>query len=175
MERIGNSGVTLNLDKCQFSKTSVRFLGQVIDAQGIRPDPDKLEAIKNMRQQENVKEVRRFLGMINQMSKFAPHLSEISKPLRDLLSLKYQWTWSDAQEEAFQRIKEDLVSSKVLVLYDHMKEIKVSADASSYGLGAVLEQRSTNGTWRPVAYTSRSMSDTEQRYAQIEREALAVT
>ena len=112
--------------------------------------------------------------MINQMSKFAPHLSEISKPLRDLLSLKYQWTWSDAQEEAFQRIK-DLVSSKVLVLYDHTKEIKVSADASTYCLGAVLEQRSTNGTWRPVAYTSRSMSDTEQRYAEKEREALAVT
>ena len=69
----------------------------------------------------------------------------------------------------------DLVSSKVLVLYDHTREIKVSADASSYGLGAVLEQRSANGTWRPVAYTSRSMSDTEQLYAQIEHEALAVT
>ena len=103
--------------------------------------------------------------MANQLSKFTPNLAEIKKPLRDLLSKKNQWVWSHAQEQAFATVKQALMDSPILALFD---PTTVSADASSYGLGAVLLQTQR----RPVAY---AMAPTETRYAQIEKETLALT
>ena len=113
--------------------------------------------------------------MTTQLSKFTPHLSETTKPLRDLLSTKNTWTWGEPQQKAFQQIKKQLSSTPVLALYHPDRLTTVSADSSSFGLGAVLTQKQPDATWRPVAYCSRSLSNTEQRYAQIEKEALALT
>ncbi len=175
LERIRKAGATLNIDKCEFSRSSVRFLGQIVDGSGIRADPEKVKAIRAMSEPTSVTEVRRFLGMTNQLSKFCPNLAEKAKPLRDLLSKKNQWSWEDPQKQAFSELKEELSSSRVLALYDPERETVVSADASSYGLGAVLVQKQPEGGWRPVAYASRALTDTEQRYTQIEKEALATT
>ena len=122
----------------------------------------------------NVTELRRFLGMVNQLGKFSSHISELTQPLRELLSSKNSWTWGLSQERAFSQVKAELAKPTVLALYDPQAPTKVSSDASSYGLGAVLLQQ-VDSIWRPVAYASRSMSETERRYAQIEKEALAVT
>lgn len=113
--------------------------------------------------------------MVNQLSKFAPNLADETKPLRELLSTKNHWKWDTPQEQAFIRLKDLLSSSEVLALYDPILESTVSADASAYGLGAVLRQRQTDGKLRPVAFISRALTETEQRYAQIEKEALAIT
>ena len=86
LERLQQAKVTLNKDKCKFSVNCVRFLGHIIDNSGIHPDPQKLEAIQMMPTPKSVSDVRRFLGMANQLGKFLPSLAEISKPLRDLLS-----------------------------------------------------------------------------------------
>ena len=97
-------------------------------------------------------------------------------PLRELLSTKNSWSWGPAQEQAFQQVKEELTRPMVLVLYSLQIETKISADSSSYGLGAVLTQRqSANSTWKQVAYASRALTETENRYAQVEKEALACT
>ena len=113
------------------------------------------------------------MGMVNQLGKFSRNLAELSVPLRELLSKKSTWLWGPAQDEAFAHIKEELTRPTVLTLYDPEAPTKISADASSHGLGAVLMQQSES-TWKPVAYASRAMSDTEGHYAQIE-EALATT
>ena len=113
--------------------------------------------------------------MINQLGKFTPHLAEITKPMRDLLSKRNDWTWGHAQQMCFAQLKESLTSAPVLALYNANRETTLSADASSYGLGAVLLQKQPDGELRPVAYASRAMSGVEQRYAQIEKEALATT
>ena len=109
------------------------------------------------------------------MSKFIPNLAEITQPMRELLVKDNLWTWGEPQERAFNHTKEVLTSSPVLALFNPNLETIVSADASSFGLGAVLQQKQPTGHLKPVAYISRSMTTTEQRYAQIEKEALAFT
>ena len=88
LERIQSAGVTLNKEKCEFGKTTIKFLGHIISPEGISPDPQKTIAVKNMKQPSNVSELRRFLGMVNQLGKFSPNIAEFTKPLRDLLSTK---------------------------------------------------------------------------------------
>ena len=113
--------------------------------------------------------------MTNQLSKFSLHLADKTKPLRDLLSNKTHWIWEELQEKAFEEVKKEISRSPTLALFDPTKETIVSADASSYGLGAVLLQIQEDGERRPVAYVSRAMTPTEERYAQIEKETLAIT
>ena len=84
--RLSKAGVTLGRDKCAIDKNSVKFLGQIVDERGVRPDPEKVRAIQQMKSPAIVSELRRFLGMINQQSKFSPHLADQTKPLHDLLS-----------------------------------------------------------------------------------------
>ena len=175
LRRLVQARLTLNKDECRFFQTKVKFLGQLLSASGIESDPEKTAAITKFQKPASVSEVRRFLGMANQLSKFVPHLASMTKPLRDLLTKKNSWSWGPPQQEAFQVVKQALTKSPVLALYDPGLETTVAADASSYGLGAVLRQKQADGTTRPVAYVSRSMSPTEARYAQIEKEALALT
>uniref|UniRef100_A0A3Q4G4G1 ribonuclease H n=1 Tax=Neolamprologus brichardi TaxID=32507 RepID=A0A3Q4G4G1_NEOBR len=174
LQRLEKAGITLNVEKCELSQSKVAFLGHIIADTGISPDPKKTEAITEMTEPINVSELRSFLGMVNQVGKFIPHLAEKDKALRDLLSKKNAWYWGTDQARAFTTLRDALTSPPVLAMYDPNRDIKVSADASSYGLGGVLLQLWEEG-WRPVAYASRSLSPTEQRYAQVEKEALAST
>ena len=175
LERIKAAGITLNAEKCQSSQTQVTFLGHVIDRNGISPDPKKATAILAMKPPSSVTELRRFMGMVNQINKFSPNIAHISKPLRELLSTKNAWMWTVAQEESFNKLKEVLSSPRVLTHYGISAKTKISADASACGLGAVLLQQQANAKLCPVAFASRFMNDSERRYAQIEKETLALT
>ena len=96
------------------------------------------------------------MGMANLLGKFSPNLAELSQPLRELLSPKHSWLWTPRHQEAFTSIKKELAKPTILALYDPLAHFKVSADASSFGLGAVLLQKSDQ-EWKPIAYASRSM------------------
>jgi len=127
-----------------------------------------------MQPPNNVSELIRFLGMANQLGKFSPHLAKISQPMRELLSTRQSWTWGPDQQAALTQVHKELSQPTVLALYDLKAPTKVSADTSSFGLGAVLLQQ-FDDQWKPIAFASRSMTETERRYAQIEKEALATT
>ena len=174
LKRLQQENLTLNLPKCKFHQSRIRFLGHIIDSNGIAPDPRKTQAIQEMSPPHNLSDLRRFMGMVNHLNKFSPNIAELSQPLRELLSPQKAWMWSAAHAEAFAKVKEEISSPRILALYDPEKEAKISADASSYGLGAVLLQLHDTG-WRPVAFASRALSQAESRYAQIEKEALALT
>ena len=161
LQTLQKAGLTLNKQKCHFSQSQVKFLGQIVDKHGICPDPAKVHAIQAVEAPKNVSDIRRFLGLCNHLSKFAPNLAEKSKQLCELLNKSNQWVWEGV-----------LVTSPVLSLFDQSRETVVSADASSYRLGAVLLQRQPDGEFKPISYISRSLTPTEQRYAQIEKEAL---
>ena len=126
------AGVTLNPTKCQFEKTEIKFLGHLISEKGIQPDPDKTAAIAKMPRPTCVQELKRFMGIVNHLSKFSRNLAELSQPLRALLSKNNLWTWDSAQDQAFARIKEEITKPTVLVLYDVKADTKISADTSSY-------------------------------------------
>ena len=158
MHRLKKAKITLNVDKCHFAQSTIKFLGQIVNQDGIQPDPEKVQAVTAMPPPANVPEVRRFMGMVNQLSKFCPQLADKAKPINELLRSKNDWNWGDSQQKSFSLIKKDLS-------YNPEFPTTVSADASSYGLGAILTQKQPTGENRPIAYVSRALTPTEQRYA----------
>lgn len=106
---------------------------------------------------------------MNHLGKFSRKLADLSQPLKKLLSSRNSLIWEEAQEHVFNQMKEELLAPTILALYDPSSETKVSAEALSVGMGAVLLQRSKKGEWRQVVLASRLLSETETRHAQIER------
>ena len=175
LQRFLEAGLTLN-HKCEFSQETVKFLGHIVDTTGVKIDPDKTRAIREFPAPKTITELQRFLGMVNQVGKFLPNFAVVNEPLRALLKKDNGWCWDEPQQRAFEQIKRMLTDfTEVLAHYDPSLPTVIAADASSTGMGAILLQTQKDGHRRPVCYASRSLTETEQRYAVIEKEALAAT
>lgn len=171
--RLEGAGLKLRWEKCSLGVREVRYLGFKIDAQGIHPTSEKVDAIRKAPTPTNVTQLRSYLGLLNFYRRFIPKAADILQPLNDLLKAKTPWNWGEAQEKAFQASKEALIKSKALVHFDGDKPIVVAADSSSYGIGAVLYHR-VGDTEFPVCFSSRTLSSAEKNYSQLEKEALAM-
>ena len=171
LERTREKGIKLNKDKCIIGVTEVNYFGHTLTQEGIRPDPNKVKAIREMVSPQSKAELETILGMVTYLSKFAPRLSEITAPLRQLLKEDSEFVWDSNHDVAFQRMKDLLTQEPgpVLTYFDHTKEVKLQTDASNCGLGAVLLQGE-----KPVAYASKALNQTEENYATIEKELYAV-
>ena len=167
--RCRQHNLKLQLKKCRFFLQELPWLGHVIGQGVLKPDPNKIEAIVDMPDPSCPADLVRLLGMVTYLDKFCKDLAALTRPLRDLLKTDAAWIWEEPQKAVLSKLKCALSSLPVLRLFDHSLPVTVSVDASPVGIGAVLLQ---NG--QPVAYSSTSLTATQKRYFQIEKELLAV-
>jgi len=171
--RLRNAHLRLNPDKCRFCFDQLRYLGHIIDREGIRTDPEKISAVANWPDPRTVKQIRQFIGMASWYRRFIANFSTITAPLTNLTKKNARWVWGPDQNEAFLTIKEKLTSAPVLACPDFARRFYLQTDASTSGLGTVLTQQYDDGE-RVVAYASRTLNSAEKNYSATELECLAV-
>ena len=162
-------GLVFNLEKCDIKKPEIKFFGLIYSANGVRPDQEKVKSVEAITAPTNAKELQQFLGIATYMAPFIPNLSTLTSPLRELMKQDRQYEWLMAHQKAFDNIKKVICEEVTLAYFDPSKDTVIQVDASQKGLGAALMQDS-----KPICFASKSLTDTEQRYANIERELLAV-
>lgn len=163
----------LNPDKCEFLRPEVSFLGHKCTAEGLLPDPKKIAAVKNYPRPKDKAEIKRFVAFANYYRRFIRDFSGIVQPLTKLTSKRVEFCWTNAQEEAFQKIKQYLITPPILRYPDFSREFTVTVDASQYACGGVLSQN-FDGEDLPITYISRTFKKGELNKPVIEKELLAI-
>ena len=175
LQRLQEHNLTLNINKCKFLKQNLEFFGFLFTAEGTQPDPKKVSAFVESKPPKSVSEVRSYLGMANYSAQFIENFATISEPLRKLTCKDAKFEWGTEQQKAYETLKTALLKSPVMSYFDINKETMIHIDASPVGLSAILSQRSKGSTESHIiAYASKSLTATEKRYSQTEKEALAI-
>ena len=169
LDRARACGLKLNWNKLKLHAESLSYMGHTLSARGLQADTGKIAAIEKMPPPGDVKAVQRLLGMSTFLSRYVPTFSEITAPIRALLNSKNEFLWTQIHDEAFKKLKSLLTSNTVLQFYDANKPVTLQCDSSQFALGAVMLQAN-----KPVAYASRALSKSEESWAQIEKELLAI-
>ena len=173
LERLRQYNVKVNLEKCQWMVKEVKYLGHILTREGIKPNTDKIKAIIEAPEPQNVTQLKSFIGMVMYYSKFLKNLNVVLAPLYILLKKEQKWLWSEECVKAFKACKKELCEKHVLTHYDPKKQIMISCDASDDGISGVLSHL-INGEEKPVFFVSRTLSLTEKKYPILHREALAI-
>jgi len=141
LARLDKAGLKLKKAKCEFLVSSVTYLGHKIDTEGLHPIEEKVNVVKDAPVPKNVHELKAFLWLISYYSKFLPNMATVLAPLYRLLQKTVKWSWSDSEQQAFQKSKELLTSSRFLVHFNPKLKLMLACDASAYGLGVVLAHK----------------------------------
>ena len=174
LDRIKDHDIKINKEKCLFQVSEVEYLGFIIDKDGVHKTKEKVKAIENAKQPENIKELQSFLGLVTFYGKFVKDLATIAHPLYHLLGKDVEYQWSAECNEAFNKIKAELSSNTFLAHYRNDLPVRLVCDASQVGIGSVLAHIMPDGTERPIAYASRLLNKAERNYSQIEKEGLSL-
>lgn len=173
METLRKYNFKIQIDKCEFLQKEVAFLGHIVTPEGVKPNPEKISAIKGWPLPNNETELRGFLGVVGYYRKFIKDFAQIAKPLTQPLRKGERIEHTHEFVSAFNRLKSILTSSHVLQYPDFSKRFILTTDASNYALGAVLSQGPI-GHDKPIAFASRTLTKTEENYSAIEKELLAI-
>ena len=175
LEKCRENGITLNPQKFEFAREEVDFCGYHLNREGFTADDAKVSAIAKFKAPSNVKELKSFLGLVNQLGEFSSQIAQLAEPMRNLLKKSYEWSWSEGHEEAFQAVKRELVKPPILAYYDPTAPTILQTDAARLkGLGYILQQKHDD-IWKLVDCRSRFLTEAESRYATIEMEMLAIS
>ncbi len=182
LTRLQDAGLKINADKSKFCAHETEYLGYVLTRDGIKPQINKVQAILALKPPTNVKELRRFLGMVQYYRDLWARRSEMLAPLTDLVgecgqtkvtrakgTKKVPWHWDEVHQKAFDAVKTTIAKDVVLAYPDYSKVFEVYTDASSTQLGSVITQSN-----RPLAFFSRKLSETQRKYSVTEIELLAI-
>ncbi|GFX30270.1 retrovirus-related Pol polyprotein from transposon 17.6 [Trichonephila clavipes] len=167
------AGLKLNSKKCLFATQEVKILGHLVSSNGVRPDPDKIKAVRNFPTPKNIHDIRSFLGLCSYFRRFIKGFCYLAEPLQSLLKSGVEFHWGPEEVEAFNSLKKALTSDPVLGMYDERASTEIHTDASGYGIGAVLVQIQNN-VEKVIAYASRTLTKAEKNYSTTERECLAI-
>lgn len=173
LQLLRENNLKVKTEKCNFMRREIVYLGHKCSAEGALPDPEKVKCVRDFPVPRNRKEIQSFLGLVNYYRKFITGTSEIALPINKLLRKDAKFEWSRECQEAFEKLKEAILSPPVLAYPDFSKPFLLTTDASGGAIGAVLSQ-GENGEDRPIAFASRSLNDAETRYSTIEKEFLAI-
>ena len=184
LERLEAAGLRISLEKLEWVRGEVRYLGYVIGAGVLKMDSEKVDAISKIvlpaetkvdgHYRPNLrKQIRRFLGAAGFYRRFAKDFAALTAPLTELTKTTERIAWKNEHTEAWKELQERMASYPILRQPNSTKEHFVDTDASNVGLGAALMQRSEDGTPHPVAYASRKLTPAEQTYSTREQEALS--
>ena len=174
LKKLKEVNLMLKLVKCKWGEQNIEFLGHVVGKDGLKPDPGKIDKIKNLKIPTTQKEIRSILGLCGYYRKFVKGFSKIAKPLNELLQKGKQFEWTERQQKAFEELKEKLIQYPILAYPDYEKEFILITDASGIGLGAVLSQLNDEGKEVVIAYASRSLNPAEKKYVVTDWECLAI-
>lgn len=173
LNKLQEHGFRVNLKKCEFFQNSVEYLGHIIDKQGKRPSESAIAALRDLPIPQDLRQLKAFLGKVTYYNRFIPNMADKAAPLYTLLKDEVPFTWTNECQDAFLLLKNEVISATNLAHYDESKTLVLATDASSYGIGAVLSQLDGD-VETPIAYGSKTLTETQKNYSQIEREALSI-
>lgn len=169
IDRAREINIKFNPDKFQFRVNEVNYLGHIFSQNGIQIDKSKIEAIEKLDTPNNKKELMKLLGILNFLRSYVRNMSEITHPLRILLKKDSLFHWTSIHTKALENIKQSIREAPILESFDPLKDITLECDSSMNGIGCCLIQNN-----RPVAFASRSLSETERNYSMIEKEFMGI-
>lgn len=164
----------LKPEKCEFEQTECEYLGVIISENSVKMDPIKVKGITEWPTPTRVKDVQSFLGFCNFYRRFIEGFAKISKPLTSLTKKETPWNWGPEQQDAFEALKERFTTAPILVMADTTKPFRIECDASDFAVGSILSQKEDDEIWHPVAYISKSLTDTQRNYDIHDKELLAI-
>ena len=174
LEKLWENNLFLKAKKCKLYKTKIEYLGMIIEEGRISMDPVKLGGIRDWPTPTRVKQVRSFLGFGNFYRKFISHYSDLAQPLNDMTKKDKEFEWTTKCQEAFDILKQQFTEEPVLLMPDQSKLFQIESDASEVATGAVLTQLDSNVDRHPVAFISKTLTDTEKKYEIYNRELLGI-
>ncbi|BHF68166.1 hypothetical protein SprV_0301119700 [Sparganum proliferum] len=167
-------GPKINMEKSEFLRKEIHYLGFIVNENGRAPDPERVKAFQNMKMPKNTKELQSFMGLVSYYGPFITELHTLKPPLSRLLCKDVGFVWSPECQKAFDAIQTKICDATMLSHIEADKETIVQAGASDYGLGRVLLQKDADGRAQPIMHAARSLMKAERNYSQIEKEALAI-
>jgi len=161
LRKLEENDLYIKLEKCVWKARKIGFLGVVIGPDGIEMEAEKVDGVLSWPQPKNIKDVRKFLGLANYYRRFIKDFTRVARPMNVFTRKDEKWRWEEMQQKAFDELKRIFTSKPVLAVLDLDKEFRVEADASNFATGGVLSMKCSDEKWRPVAFISKSLSDTE--------------
>jgi len=174
IKRLEENDLYVKPEKCKWKVREVEFLGIVIGPEGIKMEKEKVKGVLEWPTPKCVKDVQKFLGLANYYRRFIEGFAIVVRPLHDLVKKDKKWDWTEREEKAFKELKERFTKEPVLAAPDIDKKMRMEVDASNYATRGMLLMECKDGLWRPVAFLSKSLNETERNCEIYDKEMLAI-